>query len=321
LAIESYDFISGSCNGNITIWDWITKYPSEPLISRVEIFKDHTTHVNSIAITSDGLKIVFDNHNNNINIWDILTRQSLILEGHSNRIYSVVISHDNKKIVSGSSDCSIKIWDISTGQLLISIYGHNNSVYSVVFSICDLKIISGGNDCNIKIWDTNTGQLITTLKSHTNSVNCIAVSNCGLKFASCSSDTHIKVWDAITYNRLLTLYCQRKVLCVAFSHDDLNIVSACYNFMYVWNSETGHLLSSLCSHSNWIGGVTFSPDNRQIISGSEDGTIKIWDTATNNLLVTLNEPKYVNSIVFGQTQKYNKINCRMAEFIKARTKQ
>jgi WD40 repeat protein len=33
------------------------------------------------------------------------------------------------------------------------------------------------------------------------------------------------------------------------------------------------------AHSNWIRSVAFSPDGTKIVSGSDDRTIKVWDSA------------------------------------------
>jgi WD40 repeat protein len=32
------------------------------------------------------------------------------------------------------------------------------------------------------------------------------------------------------------------------------------------------------AHSNWIRSVAFSPDGTKIVSGSDDRTIKVWDS-------------------------------------------
>ena len=32
------------------------------------------------------------------------------------------------------------------------------------------------------------------------------------------------------------------------------------------------------AHSDWIRSVTFSPDGTKIVSGSDDQTIKVWDS-------------------------------------------
>jgi WD40 repeat protein len=45
--------------------------------------------------------------------------------------------------------------------------------------------------------------------------------------------------------------------------------------------------------------VAFSPDGGRIVTGSEDGTAKIWDTASGRELITLNGyPKSVYSVTF-----------------------
>ena len=51
--------------------------------------------------------------------------------------------------------------------------------------------------------------------------------------------------------------------------------------------HTGQCLKTLQGHTNGIWSVTFSPDGQQLASGSEDGTIKLWDVNTGDCLKTL----------------------------------
>jgi WD40 repeat protein len=45
--------------------------------------------------------------------------------------------------------------------------------------------------------------------------------------------------------------------------------------------------------------VSFSPDGRQIVSGSADNTLKVWDAETGQLALTLEgHSDYVNSVSF-----------------------
>ena len=37
---------------------------------------------------------------------------------------------------------------------------------------------------------------------------------------------------------------------------------------------------TLTGHSNWVNSVAYSPDGKHIVSGSEDETVKIWDSST-----------------------------------------
>ena len=41
------------------------------------------------------------------------------------------------------------------------------------------------------------------------------------------------------------------------------------------------------AHSDWIRSVAFSPDGTKIVSGSDDGTIKVWDADSFILLDSL----------------------------------
>jgi WD40 repeat protein len=51
--------------------------------------------------------------------------------------------------------------------------------------------------------------------------------------------------------------------------------------------DWGALLQTLEGHSNEIKTVTFSPDGKQLASGSYDGTVRLWDAMTGAALQTL----------------------------------
>ncbi|KFY02933.1 hypothetical protein O988_01801, partial [Pseudogymnoascus sp. VKM F-3808] len=58
-------------------------------------------------------------------------------------------------------------------------------------------------------------------------------------------------------------------------------------------------LQALEGHSRPVTSVAFSPDGRQVVSGSGDGTLRLWDAATGAALQTLEgHSGWVNSVVF-----------------------
>ena len=62
---------------------------------------------------------------------------------------------------------------------------------------------------------------------------------------------------------------------------------------------------TLTEHKGWVYSVSFSPDGQTLASGSDDGTVRLWDVNTGTLLYTLTEHRgSVYSVSFspdGQT--------------------
>jgi WD40 repeat protein len=47
------------------------------------------------------------------------------------------------------------------------------------------------------------------------------------------------------------------------------------------------LARTLAGHTRYVAGVAFSPDGSRLVSGSWDGTVKVWDAAAGTQLFSL----------------------------------
>ncbi|CAG8890696.1 unnamed protein product [Penicillium egyptiacum] len=61
------------------------------------------------------------------------------------------------------------------------------------------------------------------------------------------------------------------------------------------------IIRTLKGHSGGVNAIAFFPDDKQLVSGSFDGTIKIWDTATGDRQKTLKD--WVNIVAFSSDGK------------------
>ncbi|SLM38026.1 wd40 repeat-like partial, partial [Lasallia pustulata] len=55
----------------------------------------------------------------------------------------------------------------------------------------------------------------------------------------------------------------------------------------IWVTATGATLQTFDGHLNPVNAVAFSPNGKQLASGSDDMTVRIWDAATGATLQTL----------------------------------
>ncbi|MEM1168955.1 MAG: S-layer homology domain-containing protein [Cyanobacteria bacterium P01_H01_bin.35] len=66
----------------------------------------------------------------------------------------------------------------------------------------------------------------------------------------------------------------------------------------LWNLESSKLLETLSSHSANVRSVAISPDGKTLASGSGDGTVKLWDIPTGEMLTSFLHSGVVTAVGF-----------------------
>ena len=108
----------------------------------------HNHFVSSLALNSDGTKLVSGSWDKTIRLWDIPTCKSdKIFKGHTKDVLCVGFSHDERLIFSGGMDNTLKYWN-TKGDLRF-----NNDQFNGWVS-CILNIQKGKNNyIAIGCWD------------------------------------------------------------------------------------------------------------------------------------------------------------------------
>lgn len=249
----------------------------------------HTSHINSVDISSNGKLLLTASSDNTIKIWDIHTGYILKdISAHKSEIVSAMFSSDGKTILSCSWDKTAKLWDTETGKLLFDFIGHEEGVYSAQFSHDGNKIVTASFDSTAKIWDVKTGVLLFTLKGHKDAVIYAEFSPDDRNVVTASWDRSVKIWNAYNGNLLFNLYgIKGYITSTHYSHNGKFIVTASRdNRAKIWNAETGELLNQYRGGLNKsVNFALFSPDDKQLLTSFGRGT-KIWDVKTGKKIAT-----------------------------------
>jgi len=150
-------------------------------------------------------------------------------------------------------------------------------VNSVQFSPDRRWIASAGYKV-IKIWDAENGgtRKTSTNTAHSGYIRDIDFNPDGTKLASITYDNSIKIWSVGSDGDLSLLHTLSGHV-VRFSPDRKYVASGIDNEITIWNVTDGVILQTLTGHTNYIMSLAFMPDDNMLVSGSEDGTIKLWD--------------------------------------------
>lgn len=132
---------------------------------------------------------------------------------------------------------------------------------------------------------------IYTQLGHSSFIGNLAVSSNGKYFITGSNDGKIKIWDSDSGRLLKTISAHHAdISSLAISSDCQYAISVCYtiNEVKIWNALTGDLIKTFYEA---ITSITLTPDDRYLISGSYDGTIKLRDVVTGKIIRTLSGHK------------------------------
>ena len=185
---NKYQFISGSEDGTLQVWDTDTSHC-------LYILEGHEGPVSCVTVLPGG-RVVSGSYDCTLRVWNTAIGQCLCtLKGHKMPVSCVTVLPDGR-VVSGSDDCTLRVWDAATGQCLYTLEGHKMPVLCVTV-LPDGRVVSGSDDSTLRVWDAATGQCLYTLEGHNEPVLWGAVLQDG-RVVSGSRDNTIRVWDPVT---------------------------------------------------------------------------------------------------------------------------
>jgi WD40 repeat protein len=176
--------------------------------------------------------------------------------GHSDRVRDASYSPDGRRISTTSDDRTVKIWNAENGRLLLTLDGFNSFeiVSTVTFSPDGKSIMTINEVGAIRIWDSNSGKLLL-------------------------------IPDNSTRNTVSNV--TRNADNVKFSPDGKYLFVIQDTVLNIWDIRSGKLHRTLCGNKGGMQSFNFSPDKKNILSSSGDGSVKIWDAKSFNLIRSL----------------------------------
>jgi len=259
----------------------------------------HSGSVVSIAISPDGAQIASGGIDGTVRLWNTAGGGSLATASvTADSADAVAFSPDGDSVVAGYDSGIVRIWDTATHQSVLSFRAHDAGICSLDWSPDGSWIVTGGYDETARIWDALTGELHVSLLEHTDCVSAVAFTPDNRQVVTGSWDLTVRLWDAETGESLATLPHEGTVDDISVSHRGL-IASATYLGLNIWRQASAECIARLRGHELGFNCVAFDATGHRLASGSEDGTVKLWNLdRPHDPLVLHTNGAFVRAVAF-----------------------
>lgn len=258
----------------------------------------HTEPVNCLAFSEDGkllasgsdIAALFspDSGKFEIIIWNTSNNKELgRLLGHKDAVQSIEFNKAGTKLVSSDSKGTVKIWDVTNFQEIKTING-DDWISTVCLTPDDRYIIGEYSYAKrVDVWDFQTGELISTLNIDLQ-IGSMDISPDGSKIAlSCYHK--IQIWSLISNKQILSIDDNSvNGFAIKYSHaGKLLAVGTVDGEIKFFDPSNLTLKYILTGHFKPVLSVSFSKDDKYLVSGSSDQMAKVWNMPTKKEIKSL----------------------------------
>ncbi|ORE08432.1 WD40 repeat-like protein [Rhizopus microsporus var. microsporus] len=267
-----YYLISACKDGNPMLRDGITG-------DWIGTFEGHKGAVWSARLSKDATKAVTGSADFTAKIWNTQTGKEVHSFSHQHIVRTAEFSEDNTKIVTGGQEGLLRIFDLYRPEAHpLEVPGHEGTIKAVVWDEANHAVLSAGDDATVRIWDLRTMRERGMIQ--TKPVSTMTLSMDG-QYVCWAAGKTANFWKPDSpLEDVKTIETKEKTSSVSLHPDHQKFVAGSDEDLWVriYDFNTAEVKDVYKGHHGPIHTVSYSPDGQIYATGSEDGTIRLWQT-------------------------------------------
>jgi WD40 repeat protein len=178
---------------------------------------------------------------------------------------SLAVSADGSLLAVGEASGKIKVFDAKTGQVAKTLEGHTAAVRGVAFTADGTQLVSGSEDKTCRLWNLAESKEIGKLETPA-AVNAVALVGEEKLVATGGADNQLRTWEI-------------SALSTPISADGAADAPP-------EEAEAPKPVKEM-AHGGPVTSLQPIAGGTQLVSGSADGQMRVWDVAGGNAVKTL----------------------------------
>ncbi|KAJ4769739.1 Eukaryotic translation initiation factor 3 subunit I [Rhynchospora pubera] len=241
-------------------------------------FEGHKGAVWSCCLDTNALRAASGSADFSVKLWDALTGDVLHSFDHKHIVRACAFSEDTHLLLTGGFEKILRIYDLNRPDATPrEIDKSPGSVRTVTWLHSDQTILSSCSDMGgVRLWDVRSGNIVQTLETKA-PVTSAEVSQDG-RYITTADGSSVKFWDANHFGLVKSydMPCIVESASLEPKNGSRFITGGEDMWVHLFDFYTGEEIACNKGHHGPVHCVRFSPVGESYASGSEDGTIRIW---------------------------------------------
>ncbi|KAF3333521.1 serine-threonine kinase receptor-associated protein-like protein [Carex littledalei] len=241
-------------------------------------FEGHKGAVWSCCLDTNALRAASGSADFSVKLWDALTGDELHSFEHKHIVRACAFSEDTHLLLTGGFEKILRIYDLNrpdaTPREIDKLPG---SVRTVAWLHSDQTILTSCSDMGgVRLSDVRSGKIVQTLETKA-PVTSAEVSRDG-RYITTADGSSVKFWDANHFGLVKSyeMPCTVESASLEPKNGGRFIAGGEDMWVRLFDFFTGEEIACNKGHHGPVHCVRFSPVGESYSSGSEDGTIRIW---------------------------------------------
>jgi WD40 repeat protein/DNA-binding SARP family transcriptional activator len=233
----------------------------------------------SVRISGDGRRIVTGAYDGVVHL--VLVRPAAVLaelRGHRGPVRADFIPNSSALVSAGEEDGTLRTWLPPATR--VAPRGGTDPL----FSRDDRFVVSGDLEGPVHVWSPTTGE-DRELSGHAD-VSYAQFSPDARQIVSASEDQTVRLWDVGTGRTRVVPTLDGYKYAAAIDASGRRIAVGGETPLVI-QAPDGTARLRLRGHDGYVNALAFSPDSQHLLTGSDDGTARVWDARSGALERTL----------------------------------